>query len=446
MINGLGVLGWGVGGIEAEAAMLGEPISMLVPQVVGFAHGRAPGGRDRDRSRPDGYEILRAAGVVGKFVEYRTRPRDAALRDRATIGNMSPEYGATCGFFPTTTTSRYLRLTGRPEERVALVEAYCKENALWHDPDEPATYSQVIELDLSTVEPSLAGPRRPQDRAAERGEEAFLAALPTFGVDYGTAHDEAIAETFPASDLPSTDGAAPHLEGRPRRARACAGGARRGQRGDLHARRRDLRARSRLGRHRRDHVVHEHVQPGRPGRRRAARKKAVERELQREAVGEVEPRARLEGGHAVLRQGGAHAVPRGARHTVGYGCTTCIGNSGPLPEPISAAVAEGDLVVCAVLSGNRNFEARIHGEVKANYPRHPRSSSRTRSPGAWTSISRPSRSGRARRGGRSSRTFWPSPQEVAETVAGSIGQGMFRETYADVYTGEETWRLAGARG
>src|SRR5687768_4692659 len=208
MVNGLGVLGWGVGGIEAEAAMLGEAISMLVPQVVGFRlSGRLPEGATATDLVLTVTQILRETGVVGKFVEYyghglATLP----LADRATIGNMSPEYGATCGFFPVDAeTIRYLRLTGRPDERIALVEAYCKENGLWHDPDEPATYSQVIELDLASVEPSLAGPRRPQDRVPLReAKQSFGEALGTFGVDYGNGHDEAVAETFPASD-PTTE-------------------------------------------------------------------------------------------------------------------------------------------------------------------------------------------------------------------------------------------------
>src|SRR5438067_5705278 len=208
MVNGLGVLGWGVGGIEAEAGMLGQPLSMLVPQVVGFKlTGALPEGATATDLVLTVTEILRRVGVVGKFVEYfghglTTLP----LADRATIGNMSPEYGATCGFFPVDSeTLKHLRLTGRDGSPGQLVEAYCKQNSLWHDPDATPEYSQVVELDLGDVEPSLAGPRRPQDRVALReAKQSFMESLETFGVDYGNSRDEAVAESFPASDPPSS--------------------------------------------------------------------------------------------------------------------------------------------------------------------------------------------------------------------------------------------------
>src|SRR5437763_4775326 len=207
MVNGLGVLGWGVGGIEAEAAMLGEPLAMLVPQVVGFKlTGSLPEGATATDLVLTVTEILRRTGVVGKFVEYFGEGVSALpLADRATLGNMSPEYGATCGFFPVDEiTLDYLRLTGRSAERIALVEAYCKENMLWHDASRHATYSQVVELDLGDVEPSLAGPRRPQDRVPlARAKQSFVETLGSFGVEYGNG-DEAVAETFPASD-PTTE-------------------------------------------------------------------------------------------------------------------------------------------------------------------------------------------------------------------------------------------------
>jgi aconitate hydratase len=209
MINGLGVLGWGVGGIEAEAAMLGESLSMLVPQVVGFKLSVwLPQGSTATDLVLTVTEILRKVGVVGKFVEYfGPGVPTLALADRATLGNMSPEYGATCGFFPVDeVTLKYMRLTGRSEERIALVEAYCKENMLWHDPAEHPTYTQVVELDLGDVEPSLAGPRRPQDRVPlASAKQAFIEALDTFGVDYPNGSmDKALADTFPASD-PTTE-------------------------------------------------------------------------------------------------------------------------------------------------------------------------------------------------------------------------------------------------
>ena len=446
MVNGLGVLGWGVGGIEAEAAMLGEAISMLVPQVVGFKlMGALPRGATATDLVLTVTQILRETGVVGKFVEYFGHGLEGLpLADRATIGNMSPEYGATCGFFPVDAeTIHYLRLTGRSEERVALVEAYCKENGLWHDPDEPPTYSQVVELDLSTVEPSLAGPRRPQDRVPlAKAKEAFVHALPTFGIDYGTAHDAAVAESFPASDPPATiDPGAVEPEGDivvptgtavvdPAHGIPC----------ELDGERFLL-----------DHgavviaAITSCTNTSNPAVMVAAgllAKKAVERGLRRQPW----VKSSLAPGSKVVtryfeKAGLTPYLEQLGFHTVGYGCTTCIGNSGPLAEPISQAIAEGDLVVCAVLSGNRNFEARIHGEVKANYLASPPlvvayalaghldvdltcEPIGTGSDGEDVYLS----------------DLWPSAEEVAETIAGAVGEEMFRETYADVYTGDETWR------
>ena len=281
MVNGLGVLGWGVGGIEAEAAMLGEAISMLVPQVVGFRlHGALPEGATATDLVLTVTQILRQTGVVGKFVEYFGHGlAGLPLADRATIGNMSPEYGATCGFFPVDDeTLRYLRLTGRSDDRVELVEAYCRENGLWHDPEEQPTYSQVVELDLSTVEPSIAGPRRPQDRIPLReARNAFSAALPSFGVAEGNGGvDEASEESMDASDAPALTATA-----RAHRRRAD-------------DRRRDGRDRPRRRRDRGDHVLHEHVEPGRDDRCRAAREEGRRAWPRAQAVGEDEPRARLE--------------------------------------------------------------------------------------------------------------------------------------------------------
>jgi aconitate hydratase len=447
MINGLGVLGWGVGGIEAEAAMLGEAISMLVPQVVGFRlTGSLPEGATATDLVLTVTQILRDTGVVGKFVEYFGHGLDGLpVADRATIGNMSPEYGATCGFFPVDAeTLRYLRLTGRPEERIALIEAYCKENALWHDPNEPPTYSSVVELDLSTVEPSLAGPRRPQDRVPLReAKAAFLQALPSFGVDYGNAHDEAVAETFPASDplastapghAPETDGAivstSPPLVLAERSAIEVT----------LDGETFEL-----------DHgsvviaAITSCTNTSNPAVMIGAgllAKKAVERGLARKPW----VKSSLAPGSKVVTQyyeraGLTPYLEELGFHTVGYGCTTCIGNSGPLPEPISQGISQGDLVVCAVLSGNRNFEARIHSEVKANYLASPPLVVAYALAGRMDLDLATEPLGV---GSDGSEVFladiWPTPAEVQETIAGAIGEEMFRSTYADVFTGDATWR------
>ena len=447
MVNGLGVLGWGVGGIEAEAAMLGEAISMLVPQVVGFKlMGALPEGATATDLVLTVTQILRETGVVGKFVEYYGHGLERLpLADRATIGNMSPEYGATCGFFPVDAeTIRYLRLTGRSPEHIALVEAYCKENALWHDPDEPPTYSQVVELDLSTVEPSLAGPRRPQDRVAlGDAKAAFRTALPTFGVDYGNAQDAAVAESFPASDPPATmepgalepagDGAVPTLDTavaqRPRGVPCELDG----ESFELHHGSVVIAA------------ITSCTNTSNPAVMVAAgllAKKAVERGLARKPW----VKSSLAPGSKVVTRyydaaGLSPYLEELGFYTVGYGCTTCIGNSGPLPEPISAAIAAGDLVVCAVLSGNRNFEARIHGEVKANYLASPPLVVAYALVGRMDVDLRTEPIGVGRDGEDVYLSdLWPSADEISETVEGSIGEEMFRETYADVFTGDDAWQ------
>jgi aconitate hydratase len=448
MVNGLGVLGWGVGGIEAEAGMLGQPLSMLVPQVVGF---RLSGSLREGATATDLVltvtEILRRTGVVGKFVEYFGEGLAALpLADRATIGNMSPEYGATCGFFPVDqVTLDYLRLTGRSEERIALVEAYCKENMLWHDEAEPATYSQVVELDLGDVEPSLAGPRRPQDRVPlTDAKAAFLSSLGTFGVDYdaGTL-DRAVADTFPASDAMTEQEPGPHainqpVEELPMLPVATAEPTRR----EVPVRGKDYSI---------EHgsvviaAITSCTNTSNPQVMVGAgllAKHAVERGLQRKPW----VKSSLAPGSKVVtkyyEQAGLEPyLEELGFHTVGYGCTTCIGNSGPLSEEISAAIEEGDLVVCSVLSGNRNFEARIHPEVKANYLASPPLVVAYALAGRMDIDWDEEPIGSDQHGEDVYlRDLWPSAQEVGDTIASSVRAEMFASTYADVFTGDEEWR------
>src|SRR5438876_789815 len=341
MVNGLGVLGWGVGGIEAEAAMLGEALSMLVPQVVGFKlSGALPKGATATDLVLTVTEILRKVGVVGKFVEYfGPGVPSLALADRATLGNMSPEYGATCGFFQVDgVTLSHLRLTGRTDERVALVEAYCKENMLWHDPSDHPTYSQVVELDLGDVEPSLAGPRRPQDRVPlANAKNAFIEALDTFGVEYTNGSpDQALADTFPASD-PTTEqqpGGEPEPEPDTETVHAVA----------TVSKKKSVPVRGE------DYTL-EHgsvviaaitscTNTSNPSVMIGAgllAKKAVELGLKRKPW----VKSSLAPGSKVVteyfeRAGLDVYLDELGFQTVGYGCTTCIGNSGPLPEAISA--------------------------------------------------------------------------------------------------------------
>ena len=440
MVNGLGVLGWGVGGIEAEAAMLGEALSMLVPQVVGFRlDGRLPDGATATDLVLTVTEILRRVGVVGKFVEYfGPGVASLALADRATLGNMSPEYGATCGFFPVDeVTLAYLRLTGRDERRIALVEAYCKENMLWHEPDEHPTYSQVVELDLGEVEPSLAGPRRPQDRVPlANAKAAFIEALDTFGVEY-TNGDEAVAETFPASD--------PTTEQQP------AGDATGVLQQTSHV---GTVTRKRVPVRDADYAL-EHgsvviaaitscTNTSNPSVMIGAgllAKKAVEKGLERKPW----VKSSLAPGSKVVtdyykRAGLDTYLDELGFNVVGYGCTTCIGNSGPLPDEIGEAVDEGDLVVVAVLSGNRNFEARIHGDVKANYLASPPLVVAYALAGRMDIDLLNEPLGEGVDGPVYLRDIWPTPAEVDQTIASSIDGAMYTSAYGDVFTGDDRWR------
>jgi aconitate hydratase len=445
MVNGVGVLGWGVGGIEAEAAMLGQPPSMLVPQVVGF---RLSGALTEGATATDLVltvtEMLRKTGVVGKFVEYfGDGLAGLPVADRATIGNMSPEYGATCGFFPVDEqTLEYLQLTGRTDERIALVEAYCKENLLWHDANDHAEYSQVVELDLSDVEPSLAGPRRPQDRVPLRiAKDSFAEALGTFGVDYGNGtHDRAVADTFPASDPTSEQapGGEEHDKEPARVAVAVAEPERKrvrvaGADYDLEHGSVVIAAITSCTNTSNPQVM---VGAG------LLAKNAVERGLERKPW----VKSSLAPGSRVVTEyyekaGLQRYLDELGFNTVGYGCTTCIGNSGPLPEPISEAIGEGDLVAVSVLSGNRNFEARIHPEVKANYLASPPLVVAYALAGRMDIDLLEEPLGRDRDGNDVYlRDIWPSSGEINEVIASSVQNEMFRRTYADVFTGDETWR------
>jgi aconitate hydratase len=359
---------------------------------------------------------------------------------------MSPEYGATCGFFPVDqVTLDYLRLTGRPEGRIALVEAYCKENLLWHDPEHHPTYTEIVQLDLADVEPSLAGPRRPQDRVPlTDAKQSFLGSLESFGIDYGTGVDEQVAETFPASDPtveqhPRHDGVAAPSEPVAVPPTAVAERAKAvpveldGERFELEHGAVVIAAITSCTNTSNPNVM---VAAG------LVAKKAVERGLRRKPW----VKSSLAPGSKVVteyyeRAGLTPFLEDLGFHTVGYGCTTCIGNSGPLPEPISEAVSEGDLVVCSVLSGNRNFEARIHPEVKANYLASPPLVVAYALAGRLDLDLTTEPIGRGRDGEDVYLSdIWPSMEEIQETVASSVDGEMFRRIYADVFTGDDRWR------
>jgi aconitate hydratase len=444
MVNGLGVLGWGVGGIEAEAAMLGEPLSMLVPQVVGFRlHGALREGATATDLVLTVTELLRRTGVVGKFVEYFGEGLAALpVADRATLGNMSPEYGATCGFFPVDErTLDYLRLTGRPEERVALVEAYCKENLLWHESAETPAYSQIVELDLGDVEPSLAGPRRPQDRIPlARAKESFAEALATFGIEVD--EDGALAETFPASDPTTEQAPAGEPEPAEHMVTLVAAEPRSPQHIPVSLDGEELE----LG-----HgavviaAITSCTNTSNPQVMVAAgllAKKAVERGLRRRpwVKSSLAPGSRVVTDY-YERSGLQPYLDELGFNTVGYGCTTCIGNSGPLPAEVSRAIHEGDLVACAVLSGNRNFEARIHPEVKANYLASPPLVVAYALAGRMDiDLEREPLARDTSGEDVYLRDLWPSSAEVSDVIATSIRGEMFVSRYADVFTGDGSWR------
>ncbi|HXS41712.1 MAG TPA: aconitate hydratase AcnA [Stellaceae bacterium] len=407
MINGLSVLGWGVGGIEAEAAMLGQPISMVLPEVVGF---RMSGALREGATATDlvltVVQMLRKKGVVGRFVEfYGPGIGSLPLADRATIGNMAPEYGATCGFFPIDAeTIRYLKLTSRDPARVALVEAYAKTQGLWHDESTPdPVFTDTLELDLSTVEPSLAGPRRPQDRVGLAGvAKNFAGELPKLAI--GRTPEHAKGEiAVKGANYTLKDGAVVIAA-----ITSCT------------------------------NTSNPSVMLGAGLLARNALKRGLK----------VKPwvKTSLAPGSQVVSDyyaasGLQQDLDALGFNLVGYGCTTCIGNSGPLPEPVANAIDDGDLVVAGVLSGNRNFEGRIHPQVRANYLASPPlvvayalagsvTMDLTRDPLAEDPDGKPVYL----------KDIWPSNREIADTVRSAVNDTMFKKRYGNVFEGPEEWR------
>jgi aconitate hydratase len=463
MINGLGVLGWGVGGIEAEAAMLGQPMSMLIPQVLGFKLvGELPEGATATDLVLTVTQMLRQKGVVGKFVEFfGPGVSRLPLADRATIGNMSPEFGSTCAIFPIDSeTLRYLAFSGRPKELIDLVEDYTKEQGLWHDDNaEEPTYSDTIELDLGDVEPSLAGPKRPQDRVPLYGaKEAFRAALADLvGEDVqegmANAHDEAVAETFPASD-PTADASPGHEPpAAPAAAPAVAAGAVIAEESDTAV---DVTMDGETFRLDHGHVVIAAItsctNTSNPTVMLGAgilARNAVARGLTRQPW----VKTSLAPGSKVVteyldRAGLTEPLEQLGFNLVGYGCTTCIGNSGPLPDEIAAAVNDADLAVCSVLSGNRNFEGRINPDVKMNYLASPPLCVAYAIAGTMDIDLVEDALGIDADGNEVYlKDIWPAEQEVAQTVEEAVQSDMFRRSYGEVFDGDERWNaLAVPRG
>lgn len=425
MVNGLGVLGWGVGGIEAEAAMLGQPVSMLIPRVVGFKlTGELPTGTTATDLVLTITEMLRKHGVVGKFVEfYGAGVSQIPLANRATIGNMSPEFGSTAAIFPIDAeTLTYLKLTGRDAQQLALVEEYAKAQGLWHDPAHEPEYSEYLELDLASVVPSLAGPKRPQDRIElSKAAEQFRLDVRNYVEDA----DEPGKESFPASDAPASSNGVPT---RVTQVTAADGSTFEIDHGAVTVA-----------------AITSCTNTSNPSVMVGAAllaKKAVEKGLTRKPW----VKTTLAPGSKVVmdyydRAGLTPYLDKLGFNLVGYGCTTCIGNSGPLPEEISKAVNEHDLAVTSVLSGNRNFEGRINPDVKMNYLASPplvvayalagsMKVDITREPLGTDKEGKPVYL----------KDIWPSELEVEQVVAAAIGEEMFTESYQDVFAGDEQWQ------
>ncbi|MEU6015715.1 aconitate hydratase AcnA [Streptomyces sp. NPDC047515] len=425
MVNGLGVLGWGVGGIEAEAAMLGQPVSMLIPRVVGFKlTGELPAGTTATDLVLTITEMLRKHGVVGKFVEfYGEGVAATSLANRATIGNMSPEFGSTAAIFPIDDeTLKYLRLTGRDEQQVALVEAYAKEQGLWLDPAAEPDFSEKLELDLSTVVPSIAGPKRPQDRII------LANAKQQFAQDvrnYVSEDEESGKESFPASDAPASTNGVPS---RPTMVTAPDGTSYEIDHGAVTVA-----------------AITSCTNTSNPYVMVAAAlvaKKAVEKGLTRKPW----VKTTLAPGSKVVtdyfdKAGLTPYLDKVGFNLVGYGCTTCIGNSGPLPEEVSKAVNEHDLAVTSVLSGNRNFEGRINPDVKMNYLASPPLVVAYAIAGSMKVDITKDALGIDQDGKPVYLTdIWPSEAEVNDVVANAIGEDMFNKSYQDVFAGDAQWQ------
>jgi aconitate hydratase len=453
MINGLGVLGWGVGGIEAEAAMLGQPLSMLIPQVLGVElHGELPQGATATDLVLTVTQLLRERGVVGMFVEfYGAGLAGLPIADRATIGNMSPEFGSTCAIFPIDSeTLSYLEFSGRSREQIELVEAYASEQGLWHDENsQEPTFSEKIELDLGTVEPSLAGPKRPQDRVSLSGaQSAFRQALREYVPSNGEqsdAQDEAVAESYPASDPPA-NGAPGHSQPASQTAAepAPAGTATLPRNGT--ARPVSIDGESFELDH--GHVVIAAItsctNTSNPSVMIGAgilARNAVARGLRSKPW----VKTSLAPGSKVVteyldRAGLTEPLEQLGFNLVGYGCTTCIGNSGPLPEPISVAVNDADLAVVSVLSGNRNFEGRINPDVKMNYLASPPLCVAYALAGTMDLDIVADPLGQDQQGKDVYlKDIWPPAHEIAQTIGEAVRADMFRSSYGEVFAGDERW-------
>ncbi len=453
MVNGLGVLGWGVGGIEAEAAMLGQPMSMLIPQVLGFRlHGALPEGATATDLVLTVTEKLRERGVVGMFVEfYGAGLSGLPLADRATIGNMSPEFGSTCAIFPIDAeTLTYLELTGRPPEQIALVEAYARAQGLWHDEhSEKPTFSDEIELDLASVEPSLAGPKRPQDRVALSEsqvvfQEALRDYIPSDG-DQVDAQDEAVAESYPASDPPANEPGHAELS-TAQQPQLPEGGTATALPHNGTAKNVTVDGESFELDH--GHVVIAAITSCTNTSNPSVMVGAgilARNALARGLTSKPWVKTSLAPGSKVVteyldRAGLTEPLEQLGFNLVGYGCTTCIGNSGPLSQEISDAVAEGDLAVVSVLSGNRNFEGRINPDVKMNYLASPPLCVAYALAGTMDVDLLHDPLGQDESGQDVFlRDVWPSEQEIAKTVGEAVQSDMFRKSYGEVFAGDERW-------